>query len=83
MACGRPVVISDRVGCAQDVVDESCGRVFKADDPHALTSALIELTTDPIRLQKMKKAAAERARKFHIAVTERSVAEAAGKICPK
>jgi len=83
MACGRPVVISDRVGCAQDVVDESCGRVFKADDPHALTSALIELTTDPIRLQKMKKAAAERAWKFDIAVTERSVAEAVGRICPK
>ena len=81
MACGRPVVISDRVGCAQDVVDESCGRVFKADDSDALASALIELTADSLRLQKMKKAAAERAWAFDIGVTESSVVEAVGRIC--
>jgi len=81
MACGRPVVISDRVGCAQDVVDESCGRVFKAGDPHALASALIDVTTDSSRLQNMKKAAAERAWAFDISVTERSVTEAVERIC--
>ena len=81
MACGRPVVISDRVGCAQDVVDESCGRVFKANDSHALASALIELTTDTLRLQQMKKAAAERAWAFDIGVTENSLVEAVGRVC--
>lgn len=83
MACGRPVVISDRVGCAQDVVDESCGRVFKANDFHALASALIELTTDTLRLQHMKKAAGQRAWAFDIGVTENSVVEAVGRICPR
>jgi glycosyltransferase involved in cell wall biosynthesis len=81
MACGRPVVISDRVGCAQDVVDESCGRVFKANDSHALASALIELTTDTLRLQQMKKTAAERAWAFDIGVTENSLVEAVGRVC--
>ena len=83
MACGRPVVVSDRVGCAEDVVDESCGRVFKADDPNALALALIELMADSVRLQKMKTAAAERAWAFDIGVTESSVVEAVGRICFK
>ncbi len=83
LACGRPVVVSDRVGCAQDVVNESCGRVFKADDIDSLTAALIELTSDTVRLQKMKKAAAERALAFDIAVTESSVVEAVQRICLK
>jgi len=28
LACGRPVVVSDRVGCAPDLVGEGCGRRF-------------------------------------------------------
>jgi len=32
-ACGRPTLVSDRVGCARDIVDEGVnGAVFRADD---------------------------------------------------
>ena len=33
LACGRPVLVSDRVGCAADVVDASCGRVYSEPTP--------------------------------------------------
>jgi len=40
MACGLPVVLSDRVGAARDLVDHDCGRLVPPDDPRALASAL-------------------------------------------
>ena len=46
LACGRPVLVSDRVGCAEDVVDESCGRVFPFDAPLAMVGMARELLSD-------------------------------------
>ncbi len=40
MACGRAVVVSDKVGCAPDLVDDETGRVVPAGDTPALTAAL-------------------------------------------
>lgn len=41
MACGLPVVVSDRVGCAVDLVEEGRnGAVFPAGNENALVSAL-------------------------------------------
>ncbi|WP_420457544.1 glycosyltransferase family 4 protein [Rubrivirga sp.] len=40
MASGRAVVVSDRVGCAPDLVTPENGGVVLADDPGALASAL-------------------------------------------
>jgi glycosyltransferase involved in cell wall biosynthesis len=40
MACGRPVLVSDAVGCAPDLVDATNGWVVPADDPAALAQAL-------------------------------------------
>lgn len=80
MACGRPVVISDRVGCGYDVVDPSCGRILKANDSTGLALALSDLAADSLRLRKMRKAAAERAWAFDIGVTERSLVEALRRI---
>jgi glycosyltransferase involved in cell wall biosynthesis len=40
MACGTAVVVSDQVGAARDLVDETCGAVFPAGDAAALTEAL-------------------------------------------
>lgn len=40
MACGRPVVVADAVGCAPDLVDPQNGAVVPADDVSALAVAL-------------------------------------------
>ncbi len=70
LACGRPVLVSDRVGCAPDVVDGSCGRVFSWSDPLSLPRALTEMTGDRHKLLEMGRSAAKRAWAFDIACTE-------------
>lgn len=75
LACGRPVLVSSRVGCAADVVDRSCGRVFAVDDWSEFSNVLDELLRDPARLHAMRSAAAERARAFDIPVTEAGTIE--------
>lgn len=41
MACGRPVIISDRVGCAPDLVkDGETGYVFSTKDPGSIIQTL-------------------------------------------
>jgi glycosyltransferase involved in cell wall biosynthesis len=75
MACGRAVLVSDRVGCAADVVNSSCGRVFDSNNPDALVQALGEVTADREKLKQMGRAAAERAWSFDIAETEARLVE--------
>jgi glycosyltransferase involved in cell wall biosynthesis len=74
LASGRPVVVSDRVGCAADVVDDSCGRVFPRDDWAAMAAAIGALAASRAALERSRGAAALRARQFDIPVTARSVA---------
>lgn len=48
LACGRPIVVSDAVGCAPDLAgDGSAGRVFPVGDPVALADALASLLDRP------------------------------------
>jgi glycosyltransferase involved in cell wall biosynthesis len=70
LASARPVLVSDRVGCAADVVDQSCGDIFDWRDPPALRRALDRMTRDRDRLIRMRQAAAERRRLFDVSVTE-------------
>lgn len=52
MCLGRPVIVSDHVGCAQDLVQpQRNGLVFPAGDVAALTAALREAMADPARLR--------------------------------
>jgi glycosyltransferase involved in cell wall biosynthesis len=60
MACGLPAVVSDRVGCQEDLVDASTGWVYRCGDVTALTAALREAVRDPGALTA--KGAAARAR---------------------
>jgi glycosyltransferase involved in cell wall biosynthesis len=70
LACGRPVLVSDRVGCAADVVDASCGSVFSWGDRSSLPKAISELTRDRAVLSAMGRSAAKRAWLFDVAQTE-------------
>jgi glycosyltransferase involved in cell wall biosynthesis len=58
MACGRAAIVSDRVGCAADlVVPGETGAVFPFGDTQALATALADLAADPARLRAMGEAA--------------------------
>jgi glycosyltransferase involved in cell wall biosynthesis len=83
LACGRPVVVSDRVGCAADVVDPTCGRVFPSNDWSAFGGIVEELIKDPQKLSHMAGAAAARARAFDVAVSEAALLSAIERICAR
>jgi glycosyltransferase involved in cell wall biosynthesis len=70
LACSRPALVSDRVGCAADVLDPNCGRVFRSDDPSGLETAIYDMVDDPGKLAEMRNAARSRAWSFDVAVTE-------------
>jgi glycosyltransferase involved in cell wall biosynthesis len=70
LACGRPALVSDRVGCAADLIDADCGGIFRWDDLDGLAEAMNHLLDDRGRLAAMRAAAATRARAFDIAATE-------------
>lgn len=81
LACGRPVIVSDRVGCAADVVDSSCGRIFVWNDWSGFERIVELLINDPGELAKMGRAASRRARAFDVAASETALVEAVRKIC--
>jgi glycosyltransferase involved in cell wall biosynthesis len=53
MASGKPVLVSDKVGCAIDLVTEKTGNIFKSGSLYDLKQNLIALTKDKSALQKM------------------------------
>jgi glycosyltransferase involved in cell wall biosynthesis len=58
MACGLPVLVSDRCGCAVDLVhDGQNGFVFDPDQPDQLTHHLIQFMDNSVDLSRMGQAA--------------------------
>lgn len=53
MACGKAVLVSDKVGCAADLVTKDIGAIFKSGDLADLSQKLIALTNDKSTLKKM------------------------------
>lgn len=54
MAAGKAVLVSDRVGCASDLVKDGInGRQFKSDDVVDLSNCLTQLLSDATRLKEM------------------------------
>jgi glycosyltransferase involved in cell wall biosynthesis len=81
LACGRPVLISDRVGCGADLIDTGCGRIFATDKPNSLGQLLAEMTNDREKLSQMRKAATKRAWCFDISRTERELVTSILRVC--
>lgn len=77
MACGLPVIVSDRVGCAPDLVaDSSVGRVFPAGDESALAAAIEDMLNDGETLRRMGAEAATRIRGWSIEEAATRIEEA-------
>ena len=54
MACGRPAIVSDRVGCGPDlIVAGKTGSVFPMGNVEALASQMVQMADDPTRLAEM------------------------------
>jgi glycosyltransferase involved in cell wall biosynthesis len=51
MNFGLPIITTNVVGCASDLVDDSNGRVVPVDDVPALSRAIVELLRDPKQLE--------------------------------
>lgn len=80
LACGRPVIVSDRVGCAADTVDASCGRIFPWNDWGIFGRAVEAMFGDPAKLADMRRSAGERARAFDIGIAETALVAAVDSI---
>ncbi len=81
LACGRPVVVSDRVGCAADVLDPTCGRIFPWNDWTGLEKAVDALVENADKLAGMRRAASARAWSFDVAATETALLTAVDRVC--
>jgi glycosyltransferase involved in cell wall biosynthesis len=80
LACGTPVIVSDRVGCAADVVDPACGCVFAWNDWSQFARCVETMFPDMGRLAAMGAAARQRAWAFDVSVAEVAVAAAVQKV---
>ena len=77
MASGRPVLVSDRVGCGEDVVDDTCGEILPWRDMNRMIAAARRIVGDRERLRTISSGAARRAWSFDISLTESATAQAA------
>jgi glycosyltransferase involved in cell wall biosynthesis len=80
LACGTPVIVSDRVGCASDVVDPACGCIFAWNDWSQFASCVEAMCGDAGRLTAMRPAARQRAWAFDVSVAEAATAAAVQKV---
>jgi glycosyltransferase involved in cell wall biosynthesis len=67
MVCGLPAIVSDRVGCAADLVHEGItGGVFPCGDVDALAGKLAEFAADPETLVRMGEQARELIKEYSV-----------------
>ncbi|QKJ30450.1 glycosyltransferase family 4 protein [Mucilaginibacter mali] len=58
MACGKAVLVSNKCGCAADLVSKNNGAIFSSENINELTASLKELFHSKDRLKKMGEASA-------------------------
>ena len=76
MASGSAVVVSDRVGCAPDLVDSQNGAVVPAGNPEALRCRIDDLLSNPERLTAMGQHSEERIVDWSIKAAARRTTDA-------
>ena len=67
MACARPCIVSDRVGCGPDlVIPQETGSIFPLGDVEALANSMLELAGNPERMISMGLEARSRLRNYSV-----------------
>jgi len=80
LACGTPVIVSDRVGGAADVVDPTCGFVFTWNDWSQFQNRVQDMFGNTERLAAMRRAASARSWRFDASVAEAAMVAALQKV---
>jgi glycosyltransferase involved in cell wall biosynthesis len=67
MACGRPCIVSDHVGCGPDLIRPgTTGETYPLGDVEMLTAIMKDFATDPVRLAGMGEWAKLMAEKYSV-----------------
>jgi len=67
MACGRPCIVSDHVGCGPDLIRPgTTGETYPLGDVEMLTAIMKDFATDPVRLAGMGQWAKLMAEKYSV-----------------
>jgi glycosyltransferase involved in cell wall biosynthesis len=84
MCLGRPVLVSNRVGCAEDLVEPGGnGWVFPAGDVGALAGALRQALAPGVDLRKMGERGLEVVSRYHYRHTVAGVLNCLGSLLPR
>jgi glycosyltransferase involved in cell wall biosynthesis len=76
MACARPCIVSDRVGCGPDLITpKQTGYIFSLGNVDALATSMLELAGDPKRMISMGIAARTRLKNYSIETAVNGVIE--------
>ena len=77
MACGRPALVSDQVGCAADLIEEDkTGWVFPFGDWRRLAELLAVISKSPERVRSMGDACRQKIRGYSPEAAAEGIAEA-------
>lgn len=77
MACGLPAIVSDRVGCGQDLVVEGVtGFTFPFANVARLADLMTDCALDPVRLGELGSRAREHVRAYSIENAARATLDA-------
>jgi glycosyltransferase involved in cell wall biosynthesis len=84
MNAGRPVIVSDRVGAAADLVEDGVnGFVYPSGDVGALASRLRQIIESPALRAEMGKRSLERISSWDFEADRRGLVEALSAVCRK
>lgn len=76
MACGRPCLTSDRVGCGPDlVIQGQTGATFPYGDIEALTDAMVDMAKDAARISDMGRKANRKIQNYSIPVAAEAMVQ--------
>jgi glycosyltransferase involved in cell wall biosynthesis len=76
MVCGRPCMVSDKVGCGPDLVTSETGAIFPLGDVDRLAALMSKFAADRDGLRAMGEAAADKIKQYSTGVAVRGVLEA-------
>jgi glycosyltransferase involved in cell wall biosynthesis len=74
MAAGKSILVSDKVGCAIDLVTPEVGYIFRSEDLNDLEQKLIALTKTKAKLKQMGKSAFEQIQNWSFEVQVNTIA---------
>lgn len=83
MACGRPAIVSDRVGCYPDLIlPGDTGEVFPFGDVKALSDIMVSFVSTPETLRKMGESAEKMVGRYSVSAVVSGCIDAIRYVCP-